>query len=235
MSPPPAAWPWDHSRGRRRQPELIIAAADTVMNRSSSALLAEVFPGVPLTREVAEFARAGDRPRPAGDWLSAPAHLARARTWVLSHRTGARADAEQMRSSTGVGRARRNESRGSGELRRPAHGPSPPGKAEAEVAVTRTGLDGANHDRDLYSNLEPDGPGGLRGEAGELVGPGGDLGCDLGRAVEVPDGETRIAHAAAESGSCRWRFRRSGRGRSRPSSRPSAQWSREVWKSPVRL
>jgi nucleoside-diphosphate-sugar epimerase len=33
----------------------IIAAADTVMNHSSSALLAEVFPGVPLTREVGEF------------------------------------------------------------------------------------------------------------------------------------------------------------------------------------
>jgi nucleoside-diphosphate-sugar epimerase len=33
----------------------IIAAADTVMNRSSSALLAEVFPGVRLTREVGEF------------------------------------------------------------------------------------------------------------------------------------------------------------------------------------
>ena len=36
-------------------PSFIIAAADTVMNRSSSALLAEVFPGVPLTREVREF------------------------------------------------------------------------------------------------------------------------------------------------------------------------------------
>lgn len=36
-------------------PSLIIAAADTVMNRSSTALLAEVFPGVPLTREVREF------------------------------------------------------------------------------------------------------------------------------------------------------------------------------------
>jgi nucleoside-diphosphate-sugar epimerase len=36
-------------------PSFIIAAADTVMNRSSSALLAEVFPGVPLTREVGEF------------------------------------------------------------------------------------------------------------------------------------------------------------------------------------
>jgi nucleoside-diphosphate-sugar epimerase len=33
----------------------IIAAADTVMNRSSAGLLEEVFPGVPLTREVAEF------------------------------------------------------------------------------------------------------------------------------------------------------------------------------------
>jgi len=33
----------------------IIAAADTVMNRSSAGLLAEVFPGVPLTRDVGEF------------------------------------------------------------------------------------------------------------------------------------------------------------------------------------
>jgi nucleoside-diphosphate-sugar epimerase len=36
-------------------PSFIIAAADTVMNRPSSALMAEVFPGVPLTREVGEF------------------------------------------------------------------------------------------------------------------------------------------------------------------------------------
>jgi nucleoside-diphosphate-sugar epimerase len=36
-------------------PSFIIAAADTVMNRSSAGLLAEVFPGVPLTREVGEF------------------------------------------------------------------------------------------------------------------------------------------------------------------------------------
>ena len=35
---------------------VIIAAADTVMNRPSRDLLAEVFPGVPLTREFAEFA-----------------------------------------------------------------------------------------------------------------------------------------------------------------------------------
>ena len=34
---------------------VIIAAADTVMNRPSRDLLAEVFPGVPVTREVAEF------------------------------------------------------------------------------------------------------------------------------------------------------------------------------------
>jgi nucleoside-diphosphate-sugar epimerase len=34
---------------------VIIAAADTVMNRPSRALLAEVFPDVPLTREIAEF------------------------------------------------------------------------------------------------------------------------------------------------------------------------------------
>lgn len=36
-------------------PAFIIAAADTVMNRPSAQLLAEVFPGVPLTREVGEF------------------------------------------------------------------------------------------------------------------------------------------------------------------------------------
>jgi nucleoside-diphosphate-sugar epimerase len=36
-------------------PSFIIAAADTVMTSPSSALLAEVFPGVPLTREVGEF------------------------------------------------------------------------------------------------------------------------------------------------------------------------------------
>ena len=34
---------------------VIIAAADTVMNRPSRDLLAEVFPGVPLTREIGEF------------------------------------------------------------------------------------------------------------------------------------------------------------------------------------
>jgi nucleoside-diphosphate-sugar epimerase len=33
----------------------IIAAADTVMNRPSRELLAEVFPGVPLHGEVGEF------------------------------------------------------------------------------------------------------------------------------------------------------------------------------------
>jgi nucleoside-diphosphate-sugar epimerase len=36
-------------------PAFIIAAADTVMNRPSAELLAEVFPGVKLTREVGEF------------------------------------------------------------------------------------------------------------------------------------------------------------------------------------
>jgi nucleoside-diphosphate-sugar epimerase len=36
-------------------PAFIIAAADTVMNRSSAELLAEVFPGVELRREVGEF------------------------------------------------------------------------------------------------------------------------------------------------------------------------------------
>ncbi|HMD95007.1 MAG TPA: hypothetical protein VKG80_20430 [Trebonia sp.] len=34
---------------------MIIAAADTVMNRPSRDVLAEVFPGVPLTRETGEF------------------------------------------------------------------------------------------------------------------------------------------------------------------------------------
>jgi nucleoside-diphosphate-sugar epimerase len=36
-------------------PALIIAAADTVMNRPSAALFAEGFPGVPLTRDIGEF------------------------------------------------------------------------------------------------------------------------------------------------------------------------------------
>lgn len=36
-------------------PSYLIAASDTVMNRSSLGLLAEVFPGVTLTREVGEF------------------------------------------------------------------------------------------------------------------------------------------------------------------------------------
>ena len=36
-------------------PAFIIAAADTVMNRPSAELLAEVFPGVTLTRDVGEF------------------------------------------------------------------------------------------------------------------------------------------------------------------------------------
>jgi len=36
-------------------PAFIIAAADTVMNRPSADLLAEVFPGVRLTRDVGEF------------------------------------------------------------------------------------------------------------------------------------------------------------------------------------
>jgi nucleoside-diphosphate-sugar epimerase len=36
-------------------PAFIIAAADTVMNRPSAELLAEVFPGVELTRDVGEF------------------------------------------------------------------------------------------------------------------------------------------------------------------------------------
>ena len=36
-------------------PAFIIAAADTVMNRPSAELLAEVFPGVPLTRDAGTF------------------------------------------------------------------------------------------------------------------------------------------------------------------------------------
>lgn len=36
-------------------PSFVIAAADTVMDRPSAALLHEVFPGVPLTRDVGEF------------------------------------------------------------------------------------------------------------------------------------------------------------------------------------
>ncbi len=36
-------------------PSFIVAAADTVMNRPSAALLAEVFPGVPVTRPAGEF------------------------------------------------------------------------------------------------------------------------------------------------------------------------------------
>lgn len=36
-------------------PGLIIAARDTVMNRSSAQLMADVFPGVPITRELGEF------------------------------------------------------------------------------------------------------------------------------------------------------------------------------------
>jgi nucleoside-diphosphate-sugar epimerase len=36
-------------------PAFIIAAADTVMNRPSASLLAEAFPGVPLTREISEY------------------------------------------------------------------------------------------------------------------------------------------------------------------------------------
>jgi nucleoside-diphosphate-sugar epimerase len=36
-------------------PAFVIAAADTVMDRPSAGLLAEVFPGVPLTRDVGEF------------------------------------------------------------------------------------------------------------------------------------------------------------------------------------
>jgi hypothetical protein len=67
-------------------PAFIIAAADTVMNRPSAALLAEVFPGVKLTREVGEFGTllAIDRARqvlgfePRYSWRDhAPAHVSR--------------------------------------------------------------------------------------------------------------------------------------------------------------
>jgi nucleoside-diphosphate-sugar epimerase len=48
-------------------PSLVIAAADTVMNRPSSALLEEVFPGVPRRRDLGEFESllATDRAREA--------------------------------------------------------------------------------------------------------------------------------------------------------------------------
>jgi nucleoside-diphosphate-sugar epimerase len=48
-------------------PSLVIAATDTVMNRSSSALLAEVFPDVPLTRDIGELGSllSSDRARQA--------------------------------------------------------------------------------------------------------------------------------------------------------------------------
>jgi nucleoside-diphosphate-sugar epimerase len=48
-------------------PSLVIAAADTVMNRPSSALLDEVFPGVPRRRDLGEFESllATDRAREA--------------------------------------------------------------------------------------------------------------------------------------------------------------------------
>jgi nucleoside-diphosphate-sugar epimerase len=55
-------------------PSFIIAAADTVMNRPSAELLAEVFPGVSLTRDVGEFGTllAIDRARAVLGWE--PAH-----------------------------------------------------------------------------------------------------------------------------------------------------------------
>jgi len=55
-------------------PAFIIAAADTVMNRPSAELLAEVYPSVKLTRDVGEFGTllAIDRAREVLDF--APAH-----------------------------------------------------------------------------------------------------------------------------------------------------------------
>jgi nucleoside-diphosphate-sugar epimerase len=43
------------SKALAGSPGLIIAAADTVMNRPSADLFREVFPGVPLTRDLGEF------------------------------------------------------------------------------------------------------------------------------------------------------------------------------------
>ena len=67
--PPPAGWRSRPRRARRSSPSFIIAAADTVMNRAASTTLAEVFPGVPLTREVAEFDTCSRSTSPAGDRL----------------------------------------------------------------------------------------------------------------------------------------------------------------------
>ncbi|HSR25985.1 MAG TPA: NAD(P)-dependent oxidoreductase, partial [Candidatus Eisenbacteria bacterium] len=52
----------------------IIAAADTVMNRSSAGLLHEVFPGVPLTREMGEFESLLATGRAAGALGFVPRH-----------------------------------------------------------------------------------------------------------------------------------------------------------------
>src|SRR5262249_7558625 len=68
-------------------PAFIIAAADTVMNRPSAELLAEVFPGVPLRREVGESetllaidrARQGPGCEPQPSWRDhLPAHASAA-------------------------------------------------------------------------------------------------------------------------------------------------------------
>jgi len=49
--------PFSHGaiRAIADSPGLIIAAGDTVMNRPSVALFQEVFPGVPITRDIGEF------------------------------------------------------------------------------------------------------------------------------------------------------------------------------------
>ena len=52
-SPPPAASAWRPTVTGSHN--VIIAAADTVMNRPSRDLMAEVFPDVPLTGELAEY------------------------------------------------------------------------------------------------------------------------------------------------------------------------------------
>ena len=74
---------------------VIIAAADTVMNRPSRAVLAEVFPDVPVTREIGEFGTllAVDRAKqvlgyePRHSWRDES--LSRARAGLLSRRAPA--------------------------------------------------------------------------------------------------------------------------------------------------
>ncbi|HEY2443721.1 MAG TPA: NAD(P)-dependent oxidoreductase [Streptosporangiaceae bacterium] len=62
------------SSSTKASASLIIAAADTVMNRPSAELLAEVFPGVPLIREVSEYGTLLAIDRAADALGFAPAH-----------------------------------------------------------------------------------------------------------------------------------------------------------------